>query len=148
MSSERYRLFLLREESGALVPAKGARNRRHGRPSSAVERARRQQAGLLGLLDAIERLSRRGTGPAAWAPVFEDPLAFLLDAISDGLVVRGSDGQVVFANSLANQLELERRPFAAYEEFEHGGLSYALRGLSLQLPEGPITFTLVTRVRS
>ncbi|MBX3172440.1 MAG: hypothetical protein KF760_33860 [Candidatus Eremiobacteraeota bacterium] len=146
MSSERYRFFLLSDEGGALVPVRG--RRRHGRPSPPVERARRQQVGLLGLLDAIERLARRGSGPAAWAPVFEDPLAFLLDAISDGLLVRGRNGEVVFANALANQLELGERAFTAYEEFERGGESYAARGLRLELPDGPFTFTLVTRVRS
>ncbi len=147
MSSERYRFFLVPEEGGALVPAR-ARSRRHGRVSAAVERARRQQAGLLGLLDAIDRLSRRGTGPSAWAPVFEDPLAFLLDALSDGLLVRGANDEVLFANALATELKLGERAFNPYEEFERAGESYAARGLRLEMAEGPITFTLVTKVRS
>lgn len=146
MSSERYRFFLTPEDGGALIRHRGSR-RRHGRPSPTVDHVHKQRASLLSLLHAIEHLDRRGPGPAGWAPVAGDPVTFLLDAISDGLLVRGRDGEVVFANALAHQVGLAQRAFVAFEEFEQAGEIYTVRGLCMDLPEGSVTFTLATRNR-
>jgi hypothetical protein len=67
--------------------------------------------------------------------------------MSDALVVRGLDGEVLFANPVAEQLGLLQRRFAAYEEFDLGEESYLARGLQVELPQGPLTFTVVSRVR-
>jgi hypothetical protein len=103
--------------------------------------------GLQALLHAIQNVQRKGPGPAGWAPVAHDPLTFLLDSMSDALVVRGLNGQLLFANALAHELELAERNFTAYEEFERAGASYRGRGLQINLPEGQLTFTLVSRIR-
>lgn len=146
MSSQRYRIFLVEDAAGALVPVRGQRRRRH---SSRVETPSFQDdlLALNALLGAVRRLTRRGQGPSAWAPVHRDPISFLLDTMSDALVVRGLDGEVLFANPVAEQLGLQQRNFAAYEEFELGEESYLARGLRVELPQGPLTFTVVTRVR-
>ena len=58
------------------------------------------------LLDAFASLHRRGTGPEAWAsPLTTNPLAFLLDTMSDAVFVRGADGSVVFRNRAADRLD-------------------------------------------
>ena len=145
MSSQRYRIYLVPDAGGALVPRRGAA--RH-RTRSRIEEPSPDPAASLGaLLNALQRVARRGPGPSAWAPVMNDPLTFLLDSMSDALLVRGLDGQLLFANALAHELGLVERHFSAYEEFERAGQRYLGRGLQIQLPEGQLTFTLVSRVR-
>ena len=146
MSSERYRIFLVPDASGALVPTRGFARRR---PPSVppADRLLDKLAALGALMAALKRMGRRGPGPAAWVPVLDDPLTFLLDGMSDALVVRGMDGQVLFANSLARELQLTERRFSTYEEFEQGGDFFQERGLQMDVPEGQLTFTLVSRVR-
>ncbi|MBT9587252.1 hypothetical protein IV102_28170 [bacterium] len=145
MSSQRYRIFLVPDGGGALVPRRGAaRNRARSRLEEPLPD---RVASLGSLLNALQQVSRRGPGPSAWAPVMSDPLTFLLDSMSDALLVRGLNGQLLFANTLAQELRLAERHFTPYEEFERAGERYLGRGLQIQLPEGQLTFTLVSRVR-
>lgn len=146
MSSQRYRIFLVEDAAGALVPARGRRRSRHTSPTNDSE-FQESLLALNALLSALRRVNRRGSGPAAWAPVAHDPLTFLLDTMSDALLVRGLNGEIVYANSWAQRLQLERRDFTNFEEFEQDGESYHSRGLLIQLPQGQLTFTLVTRAR-
>ena len=79
--------------------------------------------------------------------VQEEPLAFLVDSISDALLVRSLDGTVLLANTLAVELHLSERSFSAYEEFERSGERFVVRGLQLRSREGELSFTLVARTR-
>jgi len=147
VSSQRYRIVLIPEASGSLVPRRSLR-RRDGRRSRAPEDNPLEPfAALAVLLKALQRVNRRGQGPAAWAPVADDPLSFLLDSMSDALIVRGPNGQVHFANPMAREWQMTDRDFTPFEEFEQGGLRFRARGLEMNLPEGQLTFTLVSRIR-
>ena len=69
-------------------------------------------ASMLTLLAALERLARRGSGPDAWAaPLTTDPVAFLLDATSDAVLVWRAPDRLMYANRAAEQLNL-RAPAA------------------------------------
>ncbi len=129
--NHRYRIVLQAEEEGALKlrPVSGA--------------SRRQPAGFV---TTLGRLGRRGPGPAGWVPVFDHPLSFLLDGISDGVLIRNSDGRILFANPLARHLQMEERGYSRCEEFERNGETFLVRSLDFEEPEGQLTLTLVTRV--
>ena len=145
MSQPRYRIMLVEETSGSLVPQRKNQHRRHWRPEPepAVEFDVLQV-----LLNSLTRVRRRGHGPSAWAPVFDnDPLAFLLDSISDAFVVRGMDDRVIFDNPLARELRLGERRFSLYEEFEVDGEQFLGRGMKIDLPAGQLRFTVVSRRR-
>lgn len=87
MTSERYRIFLIPDASGPpLVPA---RRRARSHPKQPHSQGQDVSLAVGALLNAFSRVCRRGPGPAAWAPVMDDPLAFLLDAMSDAVVLRG-----------------------------------------------------------
>lgn len=129
--SHRYRIILQSEEEGALAL----------RPAI---RPGRRPAG--GFMTTLGRLGRRGPGPTGWVPVFDHPLSFLLDAMSDGVMVRNADGRVLFANPLAQKLEMDQRGYSRYEEFQRNGETFQVRSLAFEEPEGQLTLTLVTRV--
>lgn len=68
---------------------------------------RPDQSGMLALLAALGRLGRRGGGPGAWAaPLADDPLAFVLDAMADAINVWSATGQLLYSNRAALELEL------------------------------------------
>ena len=148
VSSERYRILLVQESGGELIPVGRRRRRARSHPPDTSQAYLHDLGVLEVLLSTLNRLGRRGDGPSAWAPVFEnDPLAFLLDTMSDAFIVRGLDGQVLFDNPPARQLGLSERPFSAFEEFEQGGEAFQGRGLQVNLPGGQICFTIVSRRR-
>lgn len=75
------------------------------------------------LLEALFKLSHRSEGTSAWAPSLADnPLAFLLDAMGDAVIVRHRDGKMVYANPAARRMGVEPleqdRAFAALEMLE------------------------------
>jgi hypothetical protein len=82
------------------------------------------------LLHALGLLRRRGTGGLAWStPFHDDPIAFMLDSINDGLNVWSSDGDLVFQNRTATGLGIGRCSEADYEQFSSGGRHFERRCL-------------------
>jgi len=60
------------------------------------------------LLCAFELLNRQGTGVFAWAAPFrDDPIAFVLDSMSDALSIRSSSGDLLFQNRMAAHLDIQ-----------------------------------------
>ena len=132
---ERYRIALIHEFAGALIP----RRRRHQVSSEDPdlhESTRRRQEGLRALAWALQGLARRGPGPQGWAPAHEDPLAFLLDTMSDALLVRDASGNILFANAAGRQLLASDQPTLSGRDFP------------LDFPEQPLILTLVSFERS
>jgi hypothetical protein len=83
------------------------------------------------LLQCLQRLQSRGEGDAPWTrPHHDEPLTFLLDAVSDAWIIRHSEGGVIFANEAAKLLELEARSYQRFEEFEVEQRRYTKRGLT------------------
>src|SRR5690348_6774274 len=57
---------------------------------------------LLPLLSALRHLAFRAGEPGAWAaPLARDPIAFLLDSITEAVNVRTSGGELVYSNRSA-----------------------------------------------
>lgn len=82
------------------------------------------------ILKSLRILRRRGMGDAAWTTSLEEePLTFLLDAVSDAWIVRTEKGAVLFANRAAKDLDLESREFTRFEKFVFQELQYEKRGL-------------------
>lgn len=85
--------------------------------SAAREVASPQRDALMSLLHAIHVLERRGPGNLGWAAPFrDDPLAFVLDSVSDAMNV-WSDQQLLYSNEAAVRLGLGRPDGAALEDF-------------------------------
>ncbi len=97
------------------------------------------------LVAALYRLSWRGEGEEPWAPALaEDPLAFLLDAIGDAVILREQGGRLMYANPAARRLRLPEQALerelelleledARYERrcmtFQHGAARLVLEVL-------------------
>ena len=63
------------------------------------------ESALSQLLRAFALLNLRGTGVLAWAAPFRDnPIAFLLDSMSDALSIWSSSGELLFQNRYAARL--------------------------------------------
>lgn len=97
------------------------------------------------LLQCLRRLRSRGpAGESGWTRSHEEePLTFLLDAVSDAWIIRKPDGAVLFANEAARGLRLESRVYQRFEEFEVEKTTYVKRGLSY----GGLTIEVATRRR-
>lgn len=88
------------------------------------------------LLRAFALLNQQGTGVLAWAAPFRDnPIAFLLDSMSDALSVRSSSGELLFQNRYAAHLaernggKVHPRLEAPLERFTSGGQRFERRSL-------------------
>jgi hypothetical protein len=81
--------------------------------SPSLESANRVQLSLpppSGLLTAFDLIARRGAGGSSWAaPLGDDPIAFLLDSISDAANLWGADG----ALRCRNRASIALGPIAA-----------------------------------
>jgi hypothetical protein len=97
MPSDGRRLPVEPIEPDALTPIyrTGAPRYRAGPPEAVPDP-------MYSLLAAFDFLVRRGVGPNAWArSLAENPLAFMLDAMQDGVRVLHGDQGVVYQNRAA-----------------------------------------------
>ena len=63
--------------------------------------------GALALLAACDLLVRRGVGHESWSTSFRhNPIAFLLDALSDAVNLWAAGGELVYHNLAAERLQL------------------------------------------
>ena len=99
---ERYRILLVADEPAALIPAPRRRTRA-GRQEHQEEPGLRPA--VEALLRALRRVNRRGPGHSAWASLANDPLSFLLERMSDPLVLRDREGQTIYANPAARDMQ-------------------------------------------
>ena len=99
-SDRRYR-FVLIEETDQRLPVRYRRARSYRAPPPLIPEPNPMQA----LLEAFALLDRRGEGSEAWAPVLADnPIAFLLDALEDAVLVREVEGRLLYRNRAARRL--------------------------------------------
>jgi len=120
--SQRYYYALLEEPSNALVRTRTRRQRFYSPYPRTPPRPRRGELDpLAALLDALGAASRCCDGDEAWvAPYIEHPLAFVLDTLSDGIVVWTGNGRIVFANRAARSMELDPPSAATFQELTVG----------------------------
>lgn len=108
MNTERWRIELIRETEVLPVPWRPAPRRAEPTPSPGDH-------AVAALFAAIELLSYRGPGAQGWAASYRhDPIAFLLDAMSDAIVLSNARGEILFQNAAAIELGLgpeENEPF-------------------------------------
>lgn len=122
--SSRYRFVLVDE--GAELPVLY----RHRPSTPPVPGPSRALASLVALMDAFAQLRRRGPGASGWAmPLTDNPLSFLLDAMSDAVLVREPGGKVIHRNRAALALPVLDRPPVAVERIHIGQRYYERRCL-------------------
>jgi hypothetical protein len=82
------------------------------------------------LLTAFELLGRRGQGQLAWAPpLSDDPIAFLLDSVSDAISLWALDGKLLYQNRAAAGNRDWRGAEALLEQFTARGRRFERRCL-------------------
>jgi PAS domain-containing protein len=100
---------------------------------------------LVALMSAFRALTRRGVGPHAFGATFADsPLAFLLDSIQDGVLIRRSDGSVMYRNRAAETLS----PAAGNEtltRYTEGGVTYERRQMRYLEGDRQVIIEVVSR---
>jgi hypothetical protein len=95
------------------------------------------------LLGAARLLNRRGAGSLAWAAPFrEDPIAFLLDSMSDGMIIWAIGGELLYQNRAAAELGAGSRSVlpnvlpnpVPLEAFSSSGRHFERRSLRCRAP--------------
>jgi PAS domain-containing protein len=139
-SSPRYRIVLV-EEPETTLPV---RYRRARVPPDSP--ARPDPIGAL--LEALFKLSFRSEGESAWAPVLSDnPLAFLLDAMGDAVLLWRAGGDMVYANPAARRLGIVRqRPAVPLELLLVEESRYERRCLAFRTLGGELVLEVLRRV--
>jgi len=100
---------------------------RNGRAAVAPPSAVQSAADLLA---AFDLLAHRGSGVCAWAAPFRhDPIAFLLDTVSDAANLWDEKGALLYRNRAAADMGMGRCDETPVEEFTHDGRRYERRCL-------------------
>lgn len=97
------------------------------------------------LRQSLLSLKKRSTsGGTAWTvSLHDDPLAFLLDSMSDAWTLRDGQGELLFASDQATAWGLEQSESSAlFEQFEHKNSRYERRGLKFS----GLTLELIRRL--
>jgi PAS domain-containing protein len=140
----RYR-FVLVEEPETALPV------RYRRTRPVLTYQLRRAHPLEVLYEAFLQVSRRGEGPEAWASSLADnPVAFLLDAMADPVILRQRGGQPVYANPAARRLrrqtDLGDRDEVAVETLELDGERYERRCMRFESGRLSMVLEILHRV--
>jgi hypothetical protein len=82
------------------------------------------------MLEASALLTRRGRGDGAGAaPFLHDPIAFLLDSISDAANVWGPGGKLLYRNRAATELDIGYFHLAPVQQFYLNRRCFERRGI-------------------
>jgi len=104
--------------------------------------------GMLSLLAAVRTLAYRASGPSAWAaPLARDPIAFLLDAASDGILVWRASGELLFANPAAERLDLQRPAAPGISRLDRAAQQFERRTVTFASPAVTYTVEIVRPIR-
>jgi hypothetical protein len=158
MGTGRWRIQLVEEEDEPGLPMLW--RPRPDPDEAAGPGAAPDRSASLALLAAVRRLGRRSEGPQAWtAPLSEDPIAFLLDAMGDAVNLWGPSGQLIYRNRAAAELQLDwpaavgsaalgpAPPLARVQRLTIGERRFERRCLSFLPREMPYLLDVVTEVR-
>jgi hypothetical protein len=106
-----------------------------------------QRATFLDLIRAFELLNRRGPGVLGWAAPFrDDPLAFVLDSMSDALNLWKAGGKLLFSNTAALSLGLEWRDAKPFEQFSSKGRRFERRCIRYTADGGEYVLEIVRQI--
>ncbi len=99
------------------------------------------------LMGAFDLLARRGSGKNPWAASYRhNPVAFLLDAVSDADTLWRGSGELVYRNRAAEELGVSRGDEVTYEIFKSGGRRFERRCVRFRYGEAEFTLEIVRRV--
>jgi hypothetical protein len=88
---------------------------------------------LLPLLSALQHLAFRSGEPGAWAaPLARDPIAFLLDSITEAVNVRTSGGELVYSNRSAADFGPLGPADLGVTELARGGQRFERRAVAFE----------------
>jgi len=88
---------------------------------------------LLPLLSALRHLGFRAGEPGAWgAPLARDPIAFLLDSITEAVNVRTTSGELIYSNRTAAELDPLGPADPGVSELARGGQRFERRAVAFE----------------
>ena len=88
---------------------------------------------LLPLLSALRHLAFRAGEPGAWgAPLARDPIAFLLDSITEAVNVRTTSGELVYSNRSAADFGPFGPADPGVTELARGGQRFERRAVAFE----------------
>jgi hypothetical protein len=104
-----------------------------------------------GLLTAFDLIARRGTGESSWAaPLGDDPIAFLLDSISDAANLWSADGALLCRNRASLALgpisaapSSSAEPASVVEAFSARDRRYERRSLRCRIHSGEYVLEVI-----
>jgi hypothetical protein len=107
-----------------------------------------------GLLSAFDRIARRGSGECSWAaPLDDDPIAFLLDSISDAANLWTADGARLCRNRASIAFGLISfvpapicTPEGAVEAFSVEGRRYERRCLRCRIQAADYVLEVIRKL--
>jgi hypothetical protein len=122
--------------------------------SPSLESANRVRVSLSppsGLLTAFDLIARRGAGRSSWAaPLGDDPIAFLLDSISDAANLWSADGALLCRNRASIALgpisagpPPSPEPASAVEAFSAHDRRYERRYLHCRMQAGEYVLEVI-----
>ena len=96
---KRYRFVLLEQPENRLPVRYRSTRRSPGPPPPSPPEP------MAALAEALSLLDHRGTGFEAWAPsLAHNPIAFVLDAVEDAVILREAGGKLLYCNRAARRL--------------------------------------------
>lgn len=114
----------------------------------ALPRSPAREQAIADLLAAFDLLARRGEGALPWAAPFrDDPIAFLLDTVSDGANVWGPGGQLLYQNRAARELGVGLSSDVPVEEFSARGRRFERRCLRCRSSRGEYVLEIIREIR-
>jgi hypothetical protein len=140
METERWRIELIREAE--VLPAPWRPPGRHEAPPPPVG-----ESAVAALLEAVELLTRRGPGAQAWTvPFRHDPIAFLLDSISDAINLWGPGGKLLYQNGVAARLGVGRCQEEPLEVFASSGRRFERRCMRCRFGDREAILEIIRQV--
>jgi hypothetical protein len=139
MANGRWKFDLVEEKEDLPVP---------WRPPPPVPQPPPGAGSVAALFEAIDLVSRRGPGTLGWTISFRhDPIAFLLDSMSDAIRVWAAAGELIYGNRAAAEFEVEACHETPLELFTKEGRRYERRCLRCRFGETERIVEVIHEIR-
>ena len=118
-------------------------------PEPPQQEAVPEASNLLPLLSALRHLAFRAGEPGAWgAPLARDPIAFLLDSITEAVNVRTASGELVYSNRSAADFGPLGSADPGVTELARGGQRFERRAVAFEAVGTTYVVEIVREIRN
>jgi hypothetical protein len=119
------------------------------RPEPPQHEAVPEASTLLPFLSALRHLAFRAGEPGAWAaPLAQDPIAFLLDSITEAVNVRTTSGELVYSNRSAADFGPLGPADPGVTELARGGQRFERRAVAFEADGTTYVVEILREIRN